>query len=68
MEGTPIIGCCFFLGVIVVLFLVPGIRIVPEHWWLVVYRLDQFVGKKGPGFVFLIPVVDRLKTLSFNRF
>ena len=36
-----------------------AIRIVPEYRRLVVFRLGRCVGAKGPGVVFLIPVVDR---------
>jgi regulator of protease activity HflC (stomatin/prohibitin superfamily) len=48
---------------IVVLFalvlLVGAIRIVQEYERLVVFRLGRCVGQKGPGIVFLIPIMDR---------
>jgi regulator of protease activity HflC (stomatin/prohibitin superfamily) len=40
-------------------FLASAIRIVPEFRRLVVFRLGRCVGAKGPGIVFLIPIVDR---------
>lgn len=36
-----------------------AIRIVTEYQRLVVFRLGRCVGNRGPGVVFLIPVVDR---------
>ena len=55
-------GALCFVGVIVLLvfvFLANSIRIVPEYQRLVVFRLGRSVGAKGPGIVFLIPVIDR---------
>ena len=55
-------GALCIVGAIVVLgfiFLANAIRIVPEYQRLVVFRLGRSVGSKGPGIVFLIPVIDR---------
>jgi regulator of protease activity HflC (stomatin/prohibitin superfamily) len=43
----------------VFVFIANAIRIVPEYQRLVVFRLGRSVGAKGPGIIFLIPVVDR---------
>jgi regulator of protease activity HflC (stomatin/prohibitin superfamily) len=40
-------------------FIATAIRIVPEYRRLVVFRLGRCIGSKGPGLVFLIPIVDR---------
>ena len=45
-----------FLGVVV---LANAIRVVREYERLVVFRLGRLVGERGPGLVFLIPLVDR---------
>src|SRR6202142_159317 len=48
------------LVVIVVVILLNAIRIVPEYQRLVVFRLGRVLDKpRGPGIVFLIPIVDR---------
>jgi regulator of protease activity HflC (stomatin/prohibitin superfamily) len=39
--------------------LASAIRIVPEFQRLVVFRLGRCLGARGPGVVFLIPVIDR---------
>ncbi|MDD5468018.1 MAG: SPFH/Band 7/PHB domain protein [Anaerolineales bacterium] len=53
---TCLIGAVLVIAVVV---LSSAIRIVPEYIRLVVFRLGRCVGSKGPGIVFLIPVVDR---------
>ncbi len=52
---------CLVGGVLLVgfAFVAQAIRIVPEYQRLVVFRLGRCVGQKGPGLIFLIPVVDR---------
>jgi regulator of protease activity HflC (stomatin/prohibitin superfamily) len=54
----------FLIGLAIVLLLliviIPNaIRIVREYQRLVVFRLGRCIGTKGPGFVLLIPIVDR---------
>jgi len=39
--------------------LASSIRVVPEFMRLVVFRLGRLVGIRGPGLVFLIPVIDQ---------
>ncbi|HUH99179.1 MAG TPA: SPFH domain-containing protein [Anaerolineales bacterium] len=48
------------LVLIVVVILLNAIRIVPEYQRLVIFRLGRVLSRpKGPGIVFLIPIVDR---------
>ncbi len=52
------------IGAIVVVVLVLGflylsIRVVREYQRDVIFRLGRSIGTKGPGIIFLIPVVDR---------
>ena len=54
-------GLLFVVAILVVgiILLYNGIRIVREYQRLVVFRLGRSIGQKGPGVVYLIPVVDR---------
>ncbi len=45
--------------VLAIILLASAIRMVPEYMRLVVFRLGRCIGAKGPGIVFLIPIVDR---------
>ncbi len=51
-----LVGAVLLIALVVV---AQSIRIVPEYQRLVVFRLGRCVGSKGPGIVFLIPVIDR---------
>src|SRR5690349_22010208 len=55
-SAVCIVGAVLVVGFI---FLVNAIRIVPEYQRLVVFRLGRSIGSKGPGIVFLYPVIDR---------
>ncbi|HEY7874592.1 MAG TPA: SPFH domain-containing protein [Actinomycetota bacterium] len=58
------------LGVVVLLFLLilpNAIKIVREYQRLVVFRLGRSIGTKGPGIVFLIPMVDRAVTVELRE-
>jgi regulator of protease activity HflC (stomatin/prohibitin superfamily) len=62
MDTSLSITVLCLIGVVVlgVLALIASaIRVVPEYQRLVVFRLGRCVGSRGPGIVFLIPVVDR---------
>jgi regulator of protease activity HflC (stomatin/prohibitin superfamily) len=53
---TPIIG---FIAVVVALFLLSGIRVLREWERMPVLRLGRYVGMRGPGIIYLIPLIDR---------
>jgi len=56
-------------GIIVAISLLSSaIKIVREYQRLVVFRLGRSVGKKGPGVVFLWPVVDRAVWVDLREF
>jgi regulator of protease activity HflC (stomatin/prohibitin superfamily) len=62
MQGTELtIVLCLAGGAVVlaIILLATAIRVVPEYVRLVVFRLGRCIGAKGPGLVFLIPIVDR---------
>jgi regulator of protease activity HflC (stomatin/prohibitin superfamily) len=55
----PIILILFF-------FVASALKVVREYERLVVFRLGRLIGQKGPGLVFVIPVVDRLVRISLR--
>jgi regulator of protease activity HflC (stomatin/prohibitin superfamily) len=61
MDSPQILILCA-IGVVfmlVLIFLVNAIKVVPEYYRLVVFRLGRCIGDKGPGLVLLIPFIDR---------
>jgi regulator of protease activity HflC (stomatin/prohibitin superfamily) len=62
MNAGSYTALCLVGAVLVVAFviLVNAIRVVPEYQRLVVFRLGRVLSPpRGPGIVFLIPIVDR---------
>ncbi len=57
MLGAIIGAIAAILVVLLILYL--SIRIVREYQRNVVFRLGRCIGTKGPGIIFLIPVIDR---------
>ena len=53
------IGSWIGILLIVLLILSSSVRIVPEYKRLVIFRLGRLAGSRGPGIVFIIPVIDR---------
>jgi len=59
---SPVI---IFVGIIA-LFILSGIRILNEYERGVVFRLGRIVGLKGPGFKWIIPMVDKMTKMSLR--
>ena len=62
-------GYSAFIGVIVAFVLIvvaSAIRILREYERGVIFRLGRLIGAKGPGLIFLIPVVDRMVKVSLR--
>jgi regulator of protease activity HflC (stomatin/prohibitin superfamily) len=53
---TPVIG---FIAIVVALFLLSGIRVLREWERMPVLRLGRYVGMRGPGLIYLVPLIDR---------
>ncbi|MFY9528883.1 MAG: SPFH domain-containing protein [Candidatus Acidiferrales bacterium] len=59
MDLTSVAVVLFGIVLIAFLFLLMNmIRIVREYERLIVFRFGRCIGQKGPGIIFLIPVVD----------
>jgi regulator of protease activity HflC (stomatin/prohibitin superfamily) len=63
-----ILGIVVFFGVIL---LASSIRVLREYERGVVFRLGRLIGQKGPGLIFLIPIIDKmvrvdLRTVTLN--
>jgi len=53
---TPILA---IIGVAIALFLLSGIRVLKEWERMPILRLGRYTGLKGPGIIYLIPLIDR---------
>lgn len=64
MEKVPVITVLIVLFVLLVL--ANAIRILREYERGVVFRLGRLIAIKGPGLIFLIPVVDKMVKVSLR--
>ena len=55
-----------FLWVILVFLAVSNIKIARESQRFIVYRLGRFFGLKGPGLIFIIPIIDKGKKINIG--
>ena len=54
------------LVVFIILLLATAIRILKEYERGVIFRLGRLVGSKGPGIIFLIPLIDKMVKCSLR--
>ncbi|MEW6511519.1 MAG: slipin family protein [Bacteroidota bacterium] len=56
----------FVIIVFLVIILSNAIRILREYERGIVFRLGRLIGVKGPGIIFLIPIVDKMVKVSLR--
>src|SRR5947208_8673305 len=54
------------LFILAVIILPQAIRILREYERGVIFRLGKLLGAKGPGLIFLIPIVDRMVRMDLR--
>ncbi|MEK7582934.1 MAG: slipin family protein [Patescibacteria group bacterium] len=52
----------------VLIFVLPGFRIIQQYQQGVVFRFGKIVGTKQPGLSWIIPYIDRLQKIDFRTF
>jgi regulator of protease activity HflC (stomatin/prohibitin superfamily) len=52
--------------IIVVAFVISGIKILKEYERAVVFRLGRMVGARGPGIVYIIPAVEKMVKMDLR--
>src|SRR5437763_16480790 len=61
IETLPrLIGWAVPIIILIVIILPQAIRILREYERGAIFRLGKLLGAKGPGLIFLIPIVDRM--------
>jgi len=55
-------------AVIILVVLLSHIKVVPEYRRLVIFRLGRLMAIKGPGLVFLVPLIDRSVDVDLREF
>jgi regulator of protease activity HflC (stomatin/prohibitin superfamily) len=62
-DFTVLIGVIIAFLVIVI---ASALKILREYERAVIFRLGRLIGAKGPGLIFLIPIVDRMVRVSLR--
>ncbi|MFA5148101.1 MAG: SPFH domain-containing protein [Candidatus Omnitrophota bacterium] len=57
----------FFIMVVGLIILSNSVKIVREYKRLVVFRLGRSIGQRGPGIVFLIPIIDNSVSVDLRE-
>jgi regulator of protease activity HflC (stomatin/prohibitin superfamily) len=63
---TLIIGIIFLL--IILSIILSHLKVIPEYKRLVLFRLGKLIGIRGPGIVFLVPIIDRGVEVDLREF
>jgi regulator of protease activity HflC (stomatin/prohibitin superfamily) len=64
MSEIPFTGLVIIF--LVLFFLVNSVKILREYERGVVFRLGRLIGIKGPGLIILIPMIDKMVTVSLR--
>jgi regulator of protease activity HflC (stomatin/prohibitin superfamily) len=65
--GTIVTGLLIFLGIIVLIIVANGVRIINQYERGVVFRLGKVRGEvKQPGLRLIIPIVDQMRKVSMQ--
>src|SRR5947207_12910153 len=63
---TKIIPLLVVIFVLASIIVPQAIRILREYERGVIFRLGKLLGAKGPGLIFLIPIVDRMVRMDLR--
>src|SRR2546429_118170 len=67
LEALPrLIGWAVPIIILAIIILPQAIRILREYERGVIFRLGKLLGSKGPGLIFLIPIVDRMVRMDLR--
>ncbi|HEC81727.1 MAG TPA: slipin family protein [Thermoplasmatales archaeon] len=57
----------FIIVIFLFMLLAAAVKIMPEYQRIVVFRLGRLLGIKGPGLVFVIPVIDQVIRIDLRE-
>ena len=64
MDGIAVLFDWLIVIILVVAILSAALKVIPEYERAVLFRLGRLVKVKGPGLIFIIPVIDRNKEIE----
>ena len=67
IEALPrVIGWAVPIIILIIIILPQAVRVLREYERAVIFRLGKLLGAKGPGLIFLIPIVDRMVRMDLR--
>lgn len=66
MVDFSVVSIAIILVIFLVLVLASAIKILAEYQRIVIFRLGRLMGIKGPGLVFVIPLIDNIIKLDLR--
>jgi regulator of protease activity HflC (stomatin/prohibitin superfamily) len=66
MADINLISIAIIIIIFFVLLLSSAIKIMAEYQRIVIFRLGRLLGIKGPGLVFIIPIIDKIIKLDLR--
>lgn len=64
MQQVPVISIVIVFFALIILS--NAIKILREYERGVVFRLGRLIAQKGPGLIFLIPIIDKMVRVSLR--
>lgn len=66
MVDINILAVAFVVILFSLMLLASAIKIIAEYQRIVIFRLGRLAGIKGPGLVFIVPLIDRVVKLDLR--
>ncbi len=66
MVDINIISIAIVIIIFFLMLLTSAIKIMAEYQRIVIFRLGRLLGVKGPGLVFVVPIIDRVIKLDLR--
>ena len=66
MADINLITIGIIIIILVLLLLSSAIKIMAEYQRIVIFRLGRLLGIKGPGLVFIVPIIDKIIKLDLR--
>ncbi len=54
------------VAVVFVIFAISGIKIIKEYERAVILRLGRYVGTRGPGIIYVVPIIEQMERVNMR--
>ena len=54
------------IGVLIILILIGGLKVIKQYERAVIFMLGKYTGMRGPGLIFVIPIVEKMSRVNLR--